>query len=140
MFRTVFLFVISLLHLCADAYPVGFPSAAPISPYIGSIPALVNAHGHNQILQQIMRSPSTSYSNGFFWPPPPALVEKILQRYILQSSGLSGLNSGSLRLGGLGLGLNNINSIGLLGNPLNLGFTRGAHVSRIPSSFFPSTL
>ncbi|VDK71078.1 unnamed protein product [Litomosoides sigmodontis] len=106
MFRMVFLSIIFLLHLCAEAYPIRFPSTAPISPYIGSMPDFANAKTHDGMLKKILSPPSNSYSNGFFWPPPRTLVAQILQRYILQSSGLAGLNLGSLRLGGLGLGTN----------------------------------
>uniref|UniRef100_A0A0R3RJW3 Secreted protein n=1 Tax=Elaeophora elaphi TaxID=1147741 RepID=A0A0R3RJW3_9BILA len=139
MFRTVFIFAISLSHLCAQVYLPGFPSTGPVSPYIGSIPALVNAKTYDQILQKI-KGPATNYSNGFFWPSPPALIAEVLEKDILQSSGLAGLGLGGLGLSNLGLDLSNINPISLLKNPLNLGFTGGVQVIQIPLSPSSSSL
>ncbi|KAL4003212.1 hypothetical protein ACH3XW_6685 [Acanthocheilonema viteae] len=134
----MFIFTISLFHLHTQAYLADFPSTGPISPYIGSIPALVNAKTYDQILQEII-GPPTNYSNGFFWPPPRALVAKILEKNILQSSGLAGLGLESLELSGMGLGLSNMNPIGLLEN-LQRAFARGVQVIQIPLSSSSSTL
>uniref|UniRef100_A0A1I7VUC6 Uncharacterized protein n=1 Tax=Loa loa TaxID=7209 RepID=A0A1I7VUC6_LOALO len=150
MFRIIFTFVISLIYSCVRAHLAGFSSVGPISPYIGSIPALVNAKTYDQILQKIVGR-ATNYSNGFFWPPPPALVAEVLEKEILQSSGfdrlgLRGLNldgtrlMGGLGLNGFGLGLNRITSIGFPENPSNLGFMGGIQVIQIPLSPSSSAL
>lgn len=139
MFKIVFVLVISLFHSRVQAYLAGLPSTGPVSPYIGSIPALANARTYDQILQKIM-GPPTNYSNGFFWPPPLNLVTKILERDILQSSGLAELGLESSGLSGLDLSLRNMNSVDLLENLLNLSPAKGLRVIHIPLSSFSSML
>uniref|UniRef100_A0A915PRF7 Uncharacterized protein n=1 Tax=Setaria digitata TaxID=48799 RepID=A0A915PRF7_9BILA len=118
----------------------GFLTVPPISPYIGSIPALANARTYEQTLQKII-GPKTNYSNGFFWPPPGALVAQVLEKDLLQSSGLAGLINpresllANLGLGNLGLGglsLPNIASLGLLRNPQGFGYGGNIQIIQIP--------
>ncbi|EJW88101.1 hypothetical protein WUBG_00989 [Wuchereria bancrofti] len=131
MFRIIS--AIILIHSYTQAH-----LSAPISPYIGSIPALVNVKTYDQLLQNIIGS-AKKYSNGFFWPPPYSLVANILANENLQSSfpdftrfgldrfnanemdfnrlNLHKLNLNDLRLNSLGgFDLNAITSGNLIGN------------------------
>ncbi|VDN03483.1 unnamed protein product [Thelazia callipaeda] len=120
MLRTIF-----FLGICvfADikAQIAGLPQIGPISPYIGSVPSLARFRTIDQRIQEIVGRP-TNFSNGFFWPPPLAVVAGELQKQILQSSGLSQLGLGGLGLSNLGLGGLNLGSLGLGGlGSLGLG-------------------
>ncbi|VIO92317.1 Uncharacterized protein BM_BM241 [Brugia malayi] len=110
MFRIIS--AIFLIHSYTQAH-----LSAPISPYIGSIPALANVKTYDQSLQRIIGS-ARKYNNGFFWPPPYPLVANTLAKESLQSfSDFTGFGLNDLRLNSLGdFNLNDITSANLLGN------------------------